>query len=197
MGAESYLHRYAIVVMCSWLRKKIRIGPKFKGLNNIPLDLEYPKKSPMYSVYPEYPVCKDKSGCLVGLQCSWDEWLTSKKLKVKSRSGIPSSYELKDQFKDKLKIISIFDVGVVDKGKLKYIVEIEHTHPCTAKKIRFIESNGIIGYEISAQKVMEKCGSPYMIDTLKEWNTQSVQSPQSPKTAVVQTTTDVKITGNI
>ena len=56
MGVESYLHKYAKVVLCAWLRKKIRIGATFKGLNNIPISLESPKQSPMYNVYPEYPV---------------------------------------------------------------------------------------------------------------------------------------------
>ena len=37
MPVESYMHKYAKTVLASWLRKKLRIGEKYKGLENIPL----------------------------------------------------------------------------------------------------------------------------------------------------------------
>lgn len=184
MGVESYLHKYAKIVVCAWLRKKIRIGAKFKGLNNIPLDLELPKKSPMFSVYPEFPVCKSISdGKLVGIDIEWIEWLTQNNLQtlIKSKSKIPTVYELKEhkELETKLKLVSVFDIGIVDKGSLKYIFEIEHTHPSTPKKIKFIKEHKIIGYEISAQKVMEKVKLPYAIDIENSWNTKNNSSDSS------------------
>lgn len=172
MGVESYLHKYAKIVVASWLRRKIRIGTKFKGLNNIPLELELPKKSPMFGVYTEFPVCKTlDDGKLIGLHIKWEEWLNDNGLlsKIKSKTKIPTIYELKD-LSDKLKIMSIFDIGIVDKGELKYIFEIEHTHACTPRKIKFINKHKIIGYELSAQKVMEQVKLPYAIDINTYWN---------------------------
>ena len=183
MGIESYLHKYSKIVMCAWLRKKIKIGTtKFKGLNNIPLDLKSPKKGPMFNVYPEYPVCKNKGPnvedtSVIGLNVMWDEWLTNNNLndKVKSKSRIPTVYELKD-LSDIVEVITIFDIGVVDDGKLKYIFEIEHTHACTPRKIKFINEHELIGYEISAQKVIEQVKLPYCIDINREWNVKKVKS---------------------
>jgi hypothetical protein len=192
MGVESYLHKYAKIVVCSWLRTKIRIGEKFKGLDNIKLSLKLPKQSPMYSVYSEYPVCKslikpennnvnnidnienidNNISTIIGLDVMWDVWLTNNNLndKVKSKTRIPTIYELKD-IADKLEIITVFDIGIVDESKLKYVFEIEHTHASTARKIKFIEDNNLIGYELSAQKVMEQVKLPFNIPINKEWNT--------------------------
>lgn len=172
MGVESYLHKYAKIVVASWLRKKIRIGPKFKGLSNIPLELEFPKKKPMYNVYTEFPVCKslidDK---IIGIDVEWDKYIDEHDLQsnVRSKTKIPTIYELKDM-NDKFKLLSIFDIGIVDKGKLKYIFEIEHTHACTPRKIKFINNHKLIGYELSAQKVMEQVKLPYAIDINTSWN---------------------------
>jgi hypothetical protein len=55
---ESYMHKYAKTVLASWLRKKIRIGEKFKGMCNIPLKLG-DKRPPCMDIYIEYPVCMD------------------------------------------------------------------------------------------------------------------------------------------
>lgn len=177
MSVESYLHKYAKIVVASWLRKKIRIGPKFKGLNNIPLELELPKKSPMYGVYTEFPICKSfidpNNPIIVGIDITWDQYIDKYDLQsnIKSKTKIPTVYELKDLVSDnKLKILSIFDVGIVDKGKLKYIFEIEHTHACTPKKIKFIHKHKLIGYELRAQKVMEQVKLPYAIDIKTSWN---------------------------
>jgi len=66
MPVESYMHKYAKMVLASWLRKKIRIGEKYKGLDNISLPIK--GKSPMYNVYVEYPVCclKNNPTIIVG-----------------------------------------------------------------------------------------------------------------------------------
>jgi hypothetical protein len=176
MGVESYLHKYSKVVVCAWLRKKIKIGEKFKGLSNIPLRLASPKQSPMYNVYQEYPVCKslieDEKSKIVGIDVLWEDWVRDNDLKkyVKSRFSIPTVYELKE-LKDKIELITVFDIGVIDNGTLKYIFELEHTHPCTAKKIKFINDHKLIGYELSAQKVMEQVKLPYAIDIRNSWNT--------------------------
>ena len=182
MGVESYLHKYSKVVVCAWLRKKIKIGTtKFKGLNNIPLELVSPKNAPMFNVYPEYPVCKskDKSNTnIVGLDIMWKDWLTQNNLdsKVQSKSRIPTIYDLKNMT-DRLEVLTIFDIGVVDDNKLKYIFEIEHTHACTPKKIKFINEHNLIGYELSAQKVMEQVKLPYCIEVNKEWNVNDNDKP--------------------
>ena len=174
MGVESYLHRYAKIVMCGWLRKKIRIGSKFKGLSNIPLELETHGEKPLFNVYSEYPVCKDKDGILIGLDCGWEEWLKKhdKLDDVKSKYHIPTLWELKNNFKE-LKVLYIFDIAVIDKhrtNRVKYVIEIQHKHSCTTKKINFIKEHTIIGYEISAQKIMEQVKLPYSISILNKWN---------------------------
>lgn len=174
MGVESYLHKYAKVVVSSWLRKRIRIGENFKGLSNITLDIDYTelkKQKPMHGVYMEYPVCEDtKTKKKVGIDILWDDWLKDNKMesKVKSKNRIPTSYELKEM-ESELKVLGLFDIGLVDDGKLKYVFEIEHKHPSTAKKIKFIKDNVIKGYEISAQKVMEQVKCPYAIELINEW----------------------------
>lgn len=171
MGVESYLHKYAKIVVASWLRRKIKIGKNFKGLSNIFLELESPKERPMFNVYMEFPVCKDTTGIFIGLDCEWRDWLTKqgKMDNVKSKSKIPTLYELKENFKD-LKVMSIYDIGIVDKKRLKYVFEIEHKHSCSPKKIKFIKDNDLIGFEISAQKVMEQVKLPYAIECVNKWN---------------------------
>jgi hypothetical protein len=174
MGVESYLHKYAKVVVSSWLRKKIRIGKKFKGMSNLKLDLDYEelkKQKPMLGVYMEYPVCKDmKTKKKIGIDIMWNKWLVDNNLdsKVKSKSRIPTSYELKD-IESYAKVVGVFDIGIITNNKLKYVIEIEHKHPTTPKKIKFIQDNNIKGYEISAQKVMEQVQCPFTIDCLNEW----------------------------
>lgn len=173
MGVESYLHKYAKVVVCSWLRKKIRLGKNFKGLNNLDICLIDDAKSPMFNVFDEYPVCMCSDiddNVIIGVDVLWDVWLQENNLldKIKSRNKIPTKFEL-DQLKDKLKCITIFDIGIIDQGKLKYVIEIKHTHPCTPKKIKFIKEHNLIGYELDAQKIMEQVKLPYTAPIENEW----------------------------
>lgn len=172
MTVESYLHKYAKIVVAAWLRKKIRLGSTFQGLNNIPIAINTPIGTPMYNVYTEYPVCLDKNdNSIVGLQCSWTDWLDKNNVQVHGKHNVPTFKELKDEhLKDKLKILYVFDIGIVDDGKLKYIFEIEHTSPCTDDKIKFINDNKIIAYELSAQKIMEQVKLPYCFEPSKKWN---------------------------
>lgn len=171
---ESYLHRYAKVTLSSWLRKKIRIGPNFKGLNNIDLSgasSGLSKLSPMYGVYTEYPVCSDGSDQIIGLTITWSEWLTKNNITVNNKTNIPTVYDIK-QFDKKLKVklLYVFDVAIVDSVGIKYVFEIEHKNPSTPEKVQFLLDRKIIGYEISAQKIMEQVKLPYNIEFLHYWS---------------------------
>ena len=153
--AESYLHYHAKNSLASWLRKMQ--GKKWKGLNNIIIKCLGVSKSPMFGVYTEFPVCKDKNTKkIIGLDISWfDFFAGNPTMKPKMKHGIPQKYELKE-WEDQLVILHIFDVAVVDNGRLSYIFEIKHTHAMDNRKIRFVKKNKIPTYEVAAQWVIER-----------------------------------------
>lgn len=169
---ESYLHRYSKIVLASWLRKQIRIGEKFKGLNGFELilDWDFCKKCTdkgLYSVYLEYPVCIDtKTKQTIGLTLeSWRQWLTDNNINVSAKCGIPNPFELKDIAKKaSLKLLHIFDVVIIDTEGLKYVFEICHKHECDNSKIEWIKNNNIYGFELDATWIMERVESPYNVE---------------------------------
>ena len=181
MGVESYMHKYAKVVFASWLRKKVKIGASYKGLDNIPLPVEQ-KISPMFNIYVEYPVCKDKDGNVIGIslvgedtgeyQHPWEQWLKTNNKKVTAKHNIPTSYELKGFEEDGLIVMHIFDLVSINptKKSLESVFEIRHQHAVTQHKKQFIEKNGLRGYEISAEWIMNKVKSPFHVDCLDTIN---------------------------
>lgn len=171
---ESYLHRYSKIVLASWLRKHIRIGKNFKGLKGFNLDLDWAfckncTHKGMYSVYMEYPICKDlETNEVIGKSPdSWKNWLTKNCIGVSSKSGLPNVFEIKSLIEGKhpkLKILHTFDVVIIDKDGLKYVFEICHKHGCENKKIKWLEDNDVIGYELEAQWIMERVDCPYNVE---------------------------------
>ena len=173
MSAESYLHKYAKTVMSSWLRKIT--GKKFKGLNNIGITIKHKHKAPMFGVFTEYPVCVDKqTNKIIGIEQSWESWITEQKLSVKAKHGIPTRWELKD-WKEKCTISHIFDIVILDKLEtydnltIAYIFEICNKHPIEESKIEFVKKYKIPCYEIEAQWIMEKCKLPANLETLRSF----------------------------
>lgn len=174
MTVESYMHKYAKTVLASWLRQKVRVGEKYKGLENIPLPVK--GKSPMFNVYVEYPVCSFNDE-LVGVTGNtdsdhpWISWLNKNGKKAKAKHGVPSSFELKDWEKAgcKLKILHVFDVAVIDPetGCLHSVYEIQHKHPVTEYKKKFLEDNDIDGFEISAEWIMNKVKAPFTVECIQ------------------------------
>lgn len=173
MGVESYMHKYAKVVLSTWLRKKIRIGDTYKGLANIPT----PSKgsAPMYNTYSEYPVCKDKNNKIIGLKPlnpknghSWSEWLKNNGKKVSQKHNIPTSFELK-QWESELTPLHIFDIAILDPDTMMVhsVYEIQHQHPVTEHKKKFLEDHNIKCYEISAEWIMNKVKSPFAIECIQ------------------------------
>lgn len=163
--SESNMHYYSKIVVSSWLRKMV--GKNCKGMNNLNIETVDKKFSPMFDVYTEYPVCFDqKTRKIVGLCrtsdtklngacCIWEDWFEENpEFKVKAKSKIPTSYEIKQNMKNRLTILYLFDIGVIDNGKLKYAFEIEYKHPIDDKKAKFIEKHQITTYEISAEWIM-------------------------------------------
>lgn len=194
MGVESYMHQYAKVVLASWLRKKVKIGSKFKGLANINLTLNDSPKlyAPMYNVYSEYPICKDKNGQIIGLQFGadlldgsklisnhgWDQWCQDNNTKFASKHNVPSSYELKKYIDSKeLTILHIFDVVYIhpDTKNLECVFEIMHKHPVTEYKKKFIKEHSLKGYEISAEWIMNKVDSPFNVECINVFHAQCAQ----------------------
>jgi hypothetical protein len=175
MGVESYMHKYAKVVLSTWLRKKIRIGETYQGLSNVPLPSK--KEAPMYNTYVEYPICKAKNNVIVGLKPlnvknghSWSEWLKNNGKKVSQKHNIPTSFELK-QWETELTPLHIFDIAVLDSdNKIHSVFEIQHQHPITEHKKKFLVENKIKGYEISAEWIMNKVKSPFTIDCIQVIN---------------------------
>jgi len=186
MGVESYMHKYAKTVLAGWLRKKIRIGENYKGLDNIPLCL-LPEgggeKYPMCNIYVEYPICKDKDGNVIGLTMNadkgdfdkshihpWEQWLKKYNRKFSAKHNVPSSFELKPYIDSgELTVLHIFDLIAIDpkKGCVDSVFEICHKHPVTPYKKKFIEDNGLKGYEISAEWIMNKVKSPFHVDCIQ------------------------------
>ncbi len=167
---ESYLHRYAKIVLSGWYRKYIRIGKDFKGLNGISLDLDWdycknftPKG--MYGVYLEWPICIDKKTKeTIGLTLnSWKDWLSTNKIDVVSKTYVPNLKELKELSK-KLKVLHIFDIVIIDKCGLKYVFEVCHKNPCDDSKIEWLKDHKINGYEFDANWIMSLVQSPFNVD---------------------------------
>ena len=152
--AESYLHFHAKTDFASWLRKMK--GKNFKGLNNITFKCKDKGSSPMFNVYTEFPVCKDKATKkIIGSDISWSDYFAKSNKKAKQKHGIPAKWELKEWEND-LIILHIFDIAVIDENKISHIFEIKHTHAVDNKKIKFVEKHQIPMWEISAQWVIEK-----------------------------------------
>ena len=167
MSVESYLHKYAKTVMASWLRKLT--GRNFRGLNNIGITLKNKPTGPMFGVYTEYPVCQDtQSKSLIGIDESWEHWLSNNNVTAKAKHGIPTRWELKE-WKDKCKMIHIFDIVVLDNTQIAYAFEICHKHPIEDPKIEFVKQHEIPCYEVAAQWIMEKCKLPANLETLRNF----------------------------
>lgn len=173
MGVESYMHKYAKIVLAGWLRKKVRVGETYKGLDNIPIPVQK-GTSPMFSVYMEYPICKDKQGNIIGMENTkkdsnpWDQWLKANGKKVAAKHNIPTNYELKE-WENELTILHIFDIVMIDPAsrKVHSIFEIMHQHEITDNKKKFIQENQVPCYEISAEWIMNKVKSPFHIDCIQ------------------------------
>lgn len=169
---ESYLHKYAKVVLCGWIRKKIRIGSRYKGLNGFDLDVDFDwclKNGPkgMCNVYQEYPVCLDvETKNIIGLKSrDWEKWAHTYDVKLLSRSGIPLTKELKQFTKEKkIKILNVFDVAVVSKEGLHSVYEILKTHAASDEKVEWLKSYGIKGYEIDASWIMDRVQPPFKVE---------------------------------
>lgn len=140
---ESYLHRYAKQTLASWLRRK-RSGKISWALQEINMT-KWTKTNKTCGVCIEYPIVKDNNE-YKGHTISWN-------------GKIPTYYQLK---KDKIKPLFMFDVAVIncDTGQVEVVFEIKYKSPMTAKKIKFLNEQGIEYYEIPAINILEKCRPP-------------------------------------
>ena len=178
---ESYMHKYAKIVLAGWLRKKI--SKNWKALTNIDLPMdELSKSKPYSSVFVEYPVCLDKTNNkMVGLKyagnfdpaktlvsvCSvWQQEFQRANIKPTLKSYIPT---FKDLEQLNLKPLQIFDLAVVSNHKIVAAFEIKHKNAMNAKKISFIKKHGIPTYEISAQWIMERVRIPQKLECIQSF----------------------------
>jgi len=160
MSSESGLHYYSKTVLASWLRQLNGRTKNFKGLNNINFKCKTTKK-------------------LIGLDETWDQFATRTTFKAKSKNGIPTKYELKNN--NSLTTLYIFDIVVLDGSKLAYVFEIKHTHAVDDKKIKFVEKYSIPTYEVSAQWVLERIIGkiPFDLQFIASYGPAVKQSPQT------------------
>jgi hypothetical protein len=161
--SESYMHRYAKQTLASWVRGRIRVGPKFQGLQPVGETIMLGTTSPMFGVYEEFPVTSDGVGIEKCANCShleachgWDCIGTFKK-----KHNIPMKKEL-DELEIKPKYF--FDVGVVNSdGNLYCVLEVCYKNPMNNDKIAWLKQHNIQWFEISAEWIMSQCHSPYSI----------------------------------
>ena len=158
---ESYSHLYAKKTVGSWLRKKVN------SKSNWILE-DVPNMSKNAKIFYEYPICKNTKGETIGLVNNvnsnsndiWNDYL------VKASANYLPTYR---NFKHlELIPICIFDVAVVDNGKVKIVFEIKYKNPVSEKKKKIIQNYknicGMECYEILALDVLDKVRPPKKID---------------------------------
>lgn len=168
MSCESYMHKYAKIVLASWLRKKIKIGEKYKGFPSVDMTSLgiFPNNrgtKPMWNVWLEYPVCQYQNK-VIGLDGQWKKYLDQNKLKVNSRHNIPTRYEV-----SKMDITGLyfFDVAIVDEEGIKAVFEVRHKHDMTPDKIAWLEKYKIPYYEIDATWIMSRVKPPFVLECVQ------------------------------
>lgn len=164
-SVESYKHRYAKKTVAQWIRKRCRIGEKFKGLQ--PLVLPINSDGPMFGVYEEWPVTEE-----LGLRCNHDTphphpWACCDVAVTTKKHGVPckrdfSQWNRGKKTEEKLSPTWYFDVALVDsRGSLAFVFEIKHKHAMCDEKIAWLNENGIPWVELDADWVLERVKSPY------------------------------------
>ena len=91
-------------------------------------------------------------------------------IQISSKTNIPSLFELKELSKktktntQKLKILHVFDLVIIDKDGLKYTFEVCHKHPCDDAKIEWLKQNNVCGYEFDAEWIMNLVQAPFTLN---------------------------------
>lgn len=156
---ESYSHRYAKTTVGSWLNKKIKTN------SNWILE-DIPSVSKDAKVFYEYPICKNKNKEIIGLINTskdsndiWNNYLGN------NNKYLPNYKNFKQL---ELIPMCIFDVAVVDEGKVKLVFEIKYKNPVSDKKKKKIQKYkqlcGVNCYEISALTILDQVRPPKKID---------------------------------
>jgi hypothetical protein len=217
MSVESYLHKFAKQTVATWIRGRVKVGAKFKGLQPMGDAIPFGMEAPMCGVYEEYPILRDRTG-LQRVCCQsddvadadrcnhltgWHCYVHSNpgKLTIPHKHGIPTLKALSEAKMPAAECV--FDVGVIDTtGKLCCVVEICHTNPMNAKKIKWLTDNNVTWYEISAEWVMKQIRSPYSVaEGLYRYSGSPIRAsppssasspPSSPSSASVRLSSTVK-----
>jgi len=143
---ESYLHRYAKEVFASWIREKIS-GPA-----------------------GSYFIFDWKEGCQVKLEYPiWSREITDST--TKEIFGINPIWNDAPDYNTLIsrgfRLEAVIDIAICDGSRLKYAVEVVHTHKTPCNKLHFLGTHGIPVYEISATWIMNQIKRPSNPDLRK------------------------------
>lgn len=167
-GVESYMHKCAKQIVSTWLRSRSKVGEKFQGLQPVTPHIPLLPKTfgPMFGVYEEYPICKNrKTGALIGME-GWSGYCKAAPLKVAKMHGIPSQKEIRlhAETTKALTMEYFFDIGLLDAAsKLCFVVEICHKNPMEDAKIAWLKENNVGWVELNAEWVMTRVRAPYSL----------------------------------
>lgn len=141
---ESYMHYYAKEIIQSWLISAWKFNKKHNYDNKLFIfDWLIDCSDPGYGIRLEYPVLSkmkpDGTKMVLGIDTVWAEYPDTEKL----ANGV--------------KVESVFDLVIIEEGRVKYGIEVVHKHLCTKRKREFLkEYVDIPVYEISAEWVLSQ-----------------------------------------
>lgn len=154
-SVESYMHRYAKDVVRSWFLEK---NKPHRPSSYFIFDWNAHNDS---FIQEEYPVLRRKSSngsnenCndIFGVGTVWGD-----------------NFPDLDNLKEGIEIATIFDLAIIDNGKVKYAIEIVHKHKCSAQKLVLLKEikkkYGTQVYEIDASWVMSQVRRPAKIEMI-------------------------------
>lgn len=146
---ESYMHYYAKEIIQEWLISAWKFNSKNSYTNTLFIfEWKVDHSDPNYGVRLEYPILSklkpDGTKMVLGVDTVW------------------VSYPSLDKLANGVKIESVFDLAIIEDGKVKYGIEVVHKHLCSKKKRAFLKEHAphIPVYEISAEWVLNQVLGP-------------------------------------
>lgn len=147
-SVESYAHRYAKETVYNWFREKWERNHKEGYHNNYYMfDWVADETDRERGVRMEYPIISRRVASgqveVYGVNPVWSDYPDLNKIQNMGR-----------------KIGAVLDIAICSEGRIKYGIEIVYKHRTPKSKIKFLQEQGIRGYEISAMWVLNQVKCP-------------------------------------
>ena len=153
---ESYAHVFAKELLAQWLRSRavpVQVSEpgEYSLISLDPIKALVPQKDPYKGVFVEYPICNTASG----VTTLHEPWIGS---------TIPTYEELVARGQSPAYIL---DIAVLHFGKIKYGLEVVHTHPVPDAKVSILQiathNHPFELYQINASWILNHCQPPHKL----------------------------------